>query len=75
MKAALKSIWSGMVGGLGARSNTTDPTTGQTNYGLFVGREERARLESLDLMNFPPLGGPMTEDLGMAGPRDDGQDY
>lgn len=58
-----------MVGGLGTRADSTDPVSGQTNYGLFVGREERARLESL-----PPLLGPMTGDLGMASPPDVGED-
>jgi hypothetical protein len=73
-RAVLRLIWSGLVGGLGTRTNPVDPDTGQTNYGLFVGREERARLESLDRLNPPPLAGPMTGDLGMAAPPENGQD-
>ena len=72
--AALRALWRGTFGGLGLRPNTVDPDSGQTNYGLFVGREERARLESLDGENPPPLLGPMTGDLGMAGPPETGID-
>ncbi|HYL31368.1 MAG TPA: hypothetical protein VEU27_15740 [Gemmatimonadales bacterium] len=68
----LNAIWKGVFGGLGARTNPVDPESGQTNYGLFVGREERARLESLEAANSPPLPGPLTGDLGMAAPPNDG---
>jgi hypothetical protein len=74
IKGVLRRLWQGALGGLGARQNSLDPETGQTNYGLFVGREERARLESMDAQDPPHLAGPMTGDLGMAGPPEVGAD-
>ena len=60
------------MGGPGARTNSVDPESGQTNYGLLVGREARARLESLEAANSHLLPGPLTGDLGMAAPPEDG---
>ena len=70
----LRMLWQGAFGGLGARPNSVDSETGQTNYGLFVGREERARLESMDAQNPPHFGAPLTGDLGMASPDEIGPD-
>lgn len=63
LKGVLRLVWTATFGGLGRRPNSVDPETGQTNYGLFGGREERARLEAWDAENQPPLAGPMTGDL------------
>jgi hypothetical protein len=70
----LGALRRGTFGGLGLRPNSVDPDTGQTNYGLYVGREERARLESLDAENPPRFGRPMTGDLGMSAPPETGTD-
>ena len=53
IKGLLHRLWKGVFEGLGARSNSLDPETSQTYYGLFAGREERARLESMDAQNPP----------------------
>ena len=37
IKGVLQRLWQGVFGGLGARPNSLNPETGQTNYGLFVG--------------------------------------
>jgi len=62
IKGVLSRMWAATFGGLGLRPNSVDQETGQTNYGLFVGREERARLEARDAENPPPLAGPWTGD-------------
>lgn len=74
IKGVVRRLWQGAFGGLGARPNSLDLGTGQTNYGLFVVREERARLESMDAQDPPHFAGPMTGDLGMDGPPEMGAD-
>lgn len=63
LKGVLRLLWAATLGALGPPPNSVDPETGQTNYGVFVGREERARLEAFDAESGPPLAGPMSGDL------------
>ena len=64
LKGVLRLVWAATFGG-GLRPNSVDPETGQSNYGLSVGREERIRLEAMDAENPAPLSAPMTGDLRM----------
>ena len=63
VRSALRRLWAATMRGRARGRNSVDPETGQTDYGLFVGREERARLERMDAENPPPLSGPITGDL------------